>query len=148
MKLYDPMFRYDHINPMDFLAHILKHYAVINDDVLEDNTKQFNEPPAMSLPINVYFRNQERCRQLATNGNVPISKTDMVLKLQIHMGKSGMVNGAYTKWKQKASVDQKWAPGKSFFCLAIKEASNITKLSGKNDFSANTIDKLQDTVGS
>ena len=85
MELYDPMFRYDHINPMDFLAHILKHYAVIDDDVLEDNTKQFNEAPTMFLPIDVYFHKQERCRQLATDGNVPISEPDMVLKLQIHM---------------------------------------------------------------
>ena len=59
------------------------------------------------------------------------------------MGKSGMVNGAYTKWKRKASVDRKWAPGKIFFRLAIKEAGNITKLAGESDFSANSLTQLQ-----
>ena len=53
MELYDNLFRSDRMKPVNFLAHILKHYAVINDDVLEENTKQFNEPPNMSLPINV-----------------------------------------------------------------------------------------------
>ena len=97
----------------------------------------------MSLTINIYYRKQERCRQLATDGTVPISEADMVLKLQIHMGKSGMVNGAYTKWKRKASDDRKWAPGKIFLRLAIKEVGNITKLAGESDFSANSLTQLQ-----
>ena len=143
MELYDNIFRYDRVDPADFLAHILKYYAVIDDDVLESNTKEFEEPPDMSLPIDIYYRKQERCRQLATDGTVPISEADMVLKLQIHMGKSGMVNGAYTKWKRKASADRKWAPGKIFFRLAIKEAGNITKLAGESDFSANSLTQLQ-----
>ena len=143
MELYDNIFRYDRVNPADFLAHILKYYAVIDDDVLEANKKEFEEAPDMSQPIDVYFRKQERCRQLATDGSVPISEADMVLKLQIHMGKSGMVNGAYTKWKRKASVDCKWAPGKIFFRLALKEAGNITKLAGESDFSANSLTQLK-----
>ncbi len=94
MELYDNIFRYDRVNPADFLSHILKYYAVIDDDVLEDNKKEFKQPSDMSQPIDLYFRKQERCRQLAANGNVPISQPDIVLQLQIHMGKSGMVNGA------------------------------------------------------
>ena len=143
MELYDTIFRYDRVSPADFLSHILKYYAVIDDDVLEDNKKDFEEPPDMSQPIDLYYRKQERCRQLATDGNVPISQADMVLKLQIHMGKSGMVNGAYTKWKRKPAVDRQWAPGKIFFRLAIKEAGNITKLAGESDFSANSLTQLK-----
>ena len=92
MELYNDVFRYDRIDPADFLSHILKYYAVIDDDVLEDNKKEFEQPPNMSQPIDLYFRKQERCRQLAVDGNVPISQADLVLQLQIHMGKSGMVN--------------------------------------------------------
>ena len=143
MELYDNLFRYDRIEPVVFLEHILKHYAVIDDDVLEANTKEFNNPPDMSLPIDIYFRKQERCRQLAADGGVSISEPDLVLKLQIHMGKSGMVNGAYTKWKRKTSVERTWDAGKAFFRLAIKEAGNITKMSGEHDFSTNSINQLR-----
>ena len=139
MELYDSVYRYDRINPIDFLEHILKYYAVIDDDVLERNKNEFDEPPDMSLPIDVYYRKQERCRQLAADGQVPISEADMVLKLQVHMGQSGIVNGAYTKWKRKPSADRGWAPGKIYFRLAIKEAGNITKLSGEKDFTANSL---------
>ena len=73
----------------DFLAHILNNYAEINDGVLEQNKKEFQEPPNLSLPINVYFHKQERCRELAADGGVLISKPDLVLQLQIHMGQTG-----------------------------------------------------------
>ena len=143
MELYDNMFRYDRVSPADFLAHILKYYAVIDDDVLEDNKREFEKPPDMSAPIDVYYRKQERCRQLAADGGVQISAADMVLQLQLHMGKSGLVNGAYTKWKRKPAADRKWAPGKIFFRQAIKEAGNITKLAGEKDFSANAAEQMQ-----
>lgn len=113
MELYDNIYRYDRIKPAEFLDHILKYYAVIDDEVLEHNKTQFDEAPDMSLPIDIYYRKQERCKQLASDGNVPISEADLVLKLQVHMGKSGMVNSAYTKWKRKSSVDRKW--GESVF---------------------------------
>ena len=74
MELYDNIFRYDRIEPADFLSHILKYYAVIDDDVLEDNKKEFEQPPDMSQPIDLYFRKQERCRQLAIDGGVPINE--------------------------------------------------------------------------
>ena len=89
--------RPDRVSPADFLAHILKYYAVIDDNVLEDNKREFEQPPDMSAPIDVYYRKQERCRQLAADRGVRISAADMVLQLQLHMGKSGLVNGAYTK---------------------------------------------------
>jgi len=143
MELYDNIFRYDRVDPADFLSHILKYYAAIDDDVLEENKKAFEEPPDMSQPIDLYFRKQERCRQLSVDGKVPISQPEMVLQLQIHMGKSGMVNGAYTKWKRKATADRQWAPGKIFFRQAIKEAGNITKLAGESEFSANSLTQLQ-----
>ena len=150
MELYDNMYRYDRVKPADFLAHILKYYAMIDDDVLEVNKREFEEPPDMSAPIDICFRKQERCRQLAADGGVQISAADMVLQLQIHMGKFGVVNGAYTKWKCKPAADQKLAPGKVFFRQAIKEAGNIAKLSGDPEFSANAIGQLhqntQDTV--
>ena len=45
----------------------------------------------------VFFRKQEKCQKIAANGGVSISETDMVLQLQLHIVKTGMVNSAYTK---------------------------------------------------
>ena len=139
MELYDDVFRYDRVSPAAFLDHILTCYADLDDETLEKNKKKFDEPPDMSMPIDVYFRKQERCMKIAADGSVPISENEMVQKLQIHMGQSGMVNSGYTKWKRKAKVDRKWAPGKTFFRKALKEAGVITTLSGDGDFSANAL---------
>ena len=147
MELYDDVFRYDRVQPADFLNHILTCYAELDDEMLEKNKKEFEEPPDMSKPLDVYFRKQERCMKLATDGGIPISEGEMVLKLQIHMGQSGMVNGAYTKWKRKPSANRRWTAGKTFFRTALKEAGKITKLTGDGDFSANAlVTDTQDAV--
>ena len=93
----------------------------------------------MSKPIDVYFRKQERCMKISTNDGVPISKGEMVHKLQIHMGQTGMINSAYTKWKRKTAADRRWTTGKAFFRKALKEAGKINKLTGDGDFSANAL---------
>ena len=137
MELYDDVFRYDRVQPSEFLNHILTCYAELDDEMLEKNKKEFEEPPDMSKPIDVYFRKQERCMKIAADGSIPISEGEMVQKLQIHMGQSGMVNGAYTKWKRKPRVERRWAGGKIFFRTALKEAGKITKIAG--DYSANAL---------
>lgn len=137
MELYDDVFRYDRVEPAAFLDHILTCYAELDDELVEKNKKEFEEPPDMSKPIDVYFRKQERCMKIAADGSVPISEGEMVQKLQIHMGQSGMINSAYTKWKRKPKADRTWAAGKTYFRTALKEAGKITKIAG--DFSANAL---------
>jgi hypothetical protein len=81
MELYDDVFRYDRVKPVDFLDHILACYADLDDETLEKNKKEFEEPPDMSKPIDVYFRKQERCMKIAADGAIPISEGEMVQKL-------------------------------------------------------------------
>ncbi len=59
-----------------------------------DNQKRFEEPPDFLRLLDLYFCKQEECQHLAVNTNVPISATNMVLQLQSHEAKSGLVNGA------------------------------------------------------
>ena len=147
MELYDDVFRYDRVSPSEFLDHILTCYAELDDETLEKNKKEFDEPPDMSKPIDVYYRKQERCMKLATDGAVPINESEMVQKLQIHMGQTGIINSAYTKWKRKTRAERRWATGKAFFRKAIKEAEKINKLTGDGDFSANAlVTNTQETV--
>ena len=137
--LYNLIFNYEKVKPNNFLAHILEKYAEINNGVLELNKKEFEEPTNLSIPIDVYYHTQELCRQLAVDRRVPISETDLVLKLQIHMVQTGLVNSAYTKWKWKTTAKRKWNLGKIFFSTAIKEAGVIGKVQGENEFQANNI---------
>jgi len=62
--------------------------------MLRRNKEEFEKEPDMSVPLDVYYKKQERCQQIAIDGKVPISEEEMVLLLQIHMGQSGMVNSA------------------------------------------------------
>ncbi len=75
---------------MDILTHILDNYTIIYDQVIKANRLAFNKAPYFALPIDVYFRKQEKCKLISVDGGVPISTADMVLKLQLHIGNWGL----------------------------------------------------------
>ena len=82
----------------------------------------------MSRPIDVYFCNQEECHILVNDGDIPITKAEMVLVLQQHMGATGLVGGAYTKCRSKATGDRKWKNRKKFFIEALRDRESRNKI--------------------
>jgi len=50
----------------------------------------------------------------------------MVLQLQLHLGKTGMANTAYTKWKTATNCT--WTNAKSWSRKALREKEDINKL--------------------
>ena len=93
------IYKYDHIKPRDILSHLVKNYAKIDDQMIESNDVAFTEALNLTEPIDVYFRKQEHYQLLASDGGVSISDANLVMQLQLHIGKMGTVNTAYTKWK-------------------------------------------------
>ena len=80
------------------------------------------------LPLDVYLKKQEDFQKLKADGEVPISETDIILQLQTHVGSTGMINTKYATWKNKSLTDRGWKDGKNYFRAALKDVSNITKL--------------------
>ena len=91
------IFQYNRQLVRNLLDHLFENYVKIDDQLLETNREFCMESPDLSKPIDVYFRKQEKCTKIATDGDVPIGEAYMVLKLQLHLAKTGMVNSAYTK---------------------------------------------------
>ena len=60
------------------------------------------------LPLDTYFKKQEDCQKLALDRKFPISESDMVLKLQTHVGSTGRINTKYARWKKKSLTDRGW----------------------------------------
>ena len=94
------IFQYNRQLVRNLLDHLFENYVKIDDQLLETNREFCMESPDLSKPIDVYFRKQEKCTKIATDGDVPIGEAYMVLKLQLHLAKTGMVNSVYTKWKK------------------------------------------------
>ena len=64
----------------------------------------------------------------------------MVLQLQLHLGKIGMVNTAYAKWK--SASNHTWTNAKSWFRKALQEKENMNKLTtGEAGLTANSVVK-------
>ena len=141
-ELEHRIYQYDHVEPRDLLHHLVKHYAKIDDQMIEDNYASFTEAPDLTEPIDVYFRKQERCQRLASDGGVPISEASLVQQLQLHIGKTGLVNTSYTKWKEKPKPQQTWIAAKIWFRKALGDAEDINKLTtGEAGLTANSVIK-------
>ena len=142
MELEHPIFKYDKVTVNQLISHLFDNYANIDDQLLESNRELYNEAPDLSQPIDVYFRKQEKCRKIAEDGKVPISEADMVLQLQLHLGKTGMVNTAYTKWK--SASNRTWTNAKTWFRKALREKEDINKLTtGEAGLTANSVVKTK-----
>ena len=107
MELRQGVLQYDGVSTSELLEHIFSIYARIDDALLIKNKREFGAPPDLSRPINVYLRKQEECQRLAANGKIPISKAEMVLQVQTHLGTTGVVNTKYLAWKKKAAAELK-----------------------------------------
>ena len=93
--------RYDGSITFNIMEHILTNYVTINDTLIIKNTKEFEEEPDCSLPLDIYFKKQEDFQKSAADREVPISETDMVLQLQTHVVSTGMINTKYATWKKE-----------------------------------------------
>ena len=138
MELKERIYGYDRVEPKDILTHIFEHYARIDDEIIFQNKRTFEAAPDMSKPIDVYFCKQEDCQIIATDGGIPISEAEMVLVLQQHMGESGLVGSAYTKWRSKPAEERTWISAKKFFRSALRDAQARNKIEGgEREYAAN-----------
>ena len=65
MELRQGLLRYDSVKLLDLIYHIFNNYAKIDDLLVINNKKEFEEPPDPTCQINVYFMKQEECQKLA-----------------------------------------------------------------------------------
>ena len=128
MELRQGILQYDGVSTSELLEHIFTNYAKIDDTLLIKNKRDSEEPPELSRPIDVYFKKQEECQRLAADGEIPTSEAEMVMKMQTHLGATGLINTKYLAWKEKAAVEHKWAPAKKYFRAVISNVEDLNNL--------------------
>ena len=55
MELHQGVLQYDGVSTSELLEHIFMNYMKIDDTLLIKNKREFEEPPNLSRPIDVYF---------------------------------------------------------------------------------------------
>ena len=81
MELRQGVLQYDVMTTSELLEHIFSNYARIDDALIIKNEREFEAPPNLRHPIDVYFRKQEECQRLAADSEIPISEAIMVLQV-------------------------------------------------------------------
>ena len=84
----------------------MSNYAKLDDHLVKENKKLFEEAPDLTKPIDTYFKKIEDCKKLANDDKVHISKAKKMLQLQTHIGAMGLINSRYLKWKKKPIRDR------------------------------------------
>ena len=85
MEFRQVVLQYDGVSTSELLEHIFTNYTKIDDNLLIKNKREFEEPPDLSRPIDVYFKKQEECQSLAADVEIPISEAKMVMQVQTHL---------------------------------------------------------------
>ena len=128
MELLHAIFQYNRVLVCDLLDRLFNNYKNIDDQLFETNRELYTEATDPSKPIDIYFFKREKCTKIAADGDVPIGEADMVLQLQFHLAKTGMVNSAYTKWKKQPTANYMWKISKTWFQKALKDVEAVNKL--------------------
>ena len=129
---------YDNRSLFDLIEHVRSKYAMLDDHVLEDIMAVFEEPPDLSVPIDVYFEKQEECQRQAEGSDYKITDGDMVKMLQKHMGNSGTLTKKKIKFDKKAKLQRTWDNGKEFYREALEDLEEAAKCAGTDEFLANS----------
>ena len=53
------MLQYDGVSTLELLEHIFSNYVRIDDALIIKNKREFEAPPDLSRPIDVYLRKKE-----------------------------------------------------------------------------------------
>ena len=100
MELRQGVLRYNSVKLLELIDHIFSNDAKINDLLVIKNKKEFEEPPDIIQPIDVYFTKQEECQKLAADSEVTIREAEMVFQMQTHLDATGMISSKYLMWKK------------------------------------------------
>ena len=128
MDLRQGVIHYDSVKLLYLIGHVFNNYTKINDLLIIKNKKEFEEPPDITRPIDVYFMKQEEFQKLAADIEVTISEAEMVLQMQTHLGATGMIISKYLMWKKMSRENRNWKYGKKYFRAALRYVEDTNKL--------------------
>ena len=92
--------------PQTIMNHLLPNYGEIKNSDLLENRKALELPWNPDTPIEDVFARGALCRDIAEEGEDPISDTNYVLYLVQTFDKSGVLEKAVEDWEKKPKADQ------------------------------------------
>jgi hypothetical protein len=86
------------VTPAGLLQHLITNYGTIKRKDLEDNLQRIKTPWNPDTPIEDVFNNGEECRELATDGQDPITDMAYLRILLTIFRQSGVMDIAFQHW--------------------------------------------------
>ena len=102
-------------------GHVMLRFVNVSQLEVDSNLIRFNKPMYPSITLAVYVRRQERCQEVASNAEMPISEATMVSTLVKHAAATGGLDVAWGTWKARALAGQPmgWADAVTHWTAAF-----------------------------
>ena len=131
LELKQGLSEYNDVALLDILKHLRVEYAPMTEVIYMRLLANFREPPNLDSPIDVYYAKQQECKLYLADSVDPISDNGMVIQLTTHMGNSGLINQAVTKFKRQTDpADKTWAKAKTWMRRALRDLKAESDLEG------------------
>ena len=131
-ELMDPDEGLNGITIRQIYDHVMLRFANVSQLEVDANLAKFNEPMDPSVTLAVYIRRQERCQEVASDAEVPISEATMVSTLVKHAAATGGLDVAWGAWKARAAagLPMGWANAVTHWTEAFASKVELAKITG------------------
>jgi hypothetical protein len=116
--LSDHVLGYANVSPQQLLAHLVDTYGKLTAKELQANLQRLQAPWDPDTPIELVFTNGAKCRQLAADGNDPITDAAYIRVLIQIFHTSGVLDKAVDDWEDKPEVEHTVATAMTHFTRA------------------------------
>ena len=79
LELKNPTYRYDRVKVRDMLTHLFDNYGKLDESMVRQNKRDFEEAPDLSRPIDVYYERLQKCQKISEDAGYPITANDLIL---------------------------------------------------------------------
>jgi hypothetical protein len=108
LALEDPLFGFADVTIVEFIAHLLTTYGVLDAVTLETNRDRLKEQWNPDEPFENFWLHIKNVRAVAASGEHPISDFHTMSLAQTALRQAGVYDHAISQWYDKLAADQTW----------------------------------------
>ena len=102
------------VTARDLITHLLQRYGKITASDLMLNKQKMDEPLDPSVPIDVYFKQIDKCVQFATDAETVYTPEQILQTAYYAVSSSNLYTDACKEWRRKPQNEKTWANFKTF----------------------------------
>jgi hypothetical protein len=148
IALKNDLLGYANVRTRRILQHLHTTYGTVDVDEMHSLTTKMESNWDPNSPIEEHIGMAKRCQDASAHGTERISDATLLRTLLTTFDKSGVLESAGDKWREKAAADQTWDNFQTHFIAANKTRLRKTTAKGLEYNTANKASSTKDSTKS